>query len=193
MINTISKRLVKWLLDTGAISQNQEELFSFAIYTLLFNMAPLLLVVVIGSLFDLIKEGILMLIPFLLIRKFTGGFHLQSPTICSIFSVLLLFGGMLLTRMVVESNGIGFFSILICLAAIQIFCISPIDSDARRLTAAERVVFRRVARYFLLVFGSLYITLCVFDLFSLAAYIGMGILLAGLLQAPCLFQKVYQN
>ena len=70
MINTISKRLVKWLLDTGAISQNQEELFSFAIYTLLFNMAPLLLVVVIGSLFDLIKEGILMLIPFLLIRKF---------------------------------------------------------------------------------------------------------------------------
>ena len=187
MISNISKRIVKWLLDAGAISQNQEELFSYATYMLLFNMAPLFLVIVLGAMFGLVKEGIVMLIPFLTIRKFSGGFHLQSPISCICLSVLLLSGSLWLAKYVVDNNWNVSFSILVCLAAIQIFCVSPIDSASRRLTEKEQQAFRIIARYILLFFVLLYLILGLLHLFFLAAFIGMGIVITGLLQVPCYF------
>ena len=187
MISNISKRIVKWLLDAGAISQNQEELFSYATYMLLFNMAPLFFVIVLGAMFGLVKEGIVMLIPFLTIRKFSGGFHLQSPKSCICLSVLLLSGSLWLAKSVVDNNWSVSFSILGCLAAIQIFCVSPIDSASRRLTEKEQQAFRIIARYILLFFVLLYLILGLLHLFFLAAFIGMGIVITGLLQVPCFF------
>ena len=38
----------------------------------------------------MVVEGLLMILPFMLIRKFSGGFHLKSSTVCLVSSTLLL-------------------------------------------------------------------------------------------------------
>ena len=90
MIHQISKVIVKWLLSAGAISSNEQEIYEYAVYSVIFSVAPLFLVFVIGSFLDIALEGVIFLLPFLLIRKFSGGFHLKSPVVCFISSVTVL-------------------------------------------------------------------------------------------------------
>lgn len=193
MISAISKKAVKWLLHSGAISQEDTELFEFASYSLLFSLSPLVLVVVIGAILGMTREGVIMILPFLTIRKFGGGFHLNSPAKCFAFSIILLAGWLLLTKFIVANGYFFSFSILVSLASIQIFLCSPIDSKARRLTERERRMFGKIARIILLVFIALYSTCCLFSYFNFAAFLGSGIILAGLLQIPCFFESSVRN
>ena len=61
------------------------------------------------------------------------------------------------------------------------------NSASRRLTEKEQQAFRIIARYILLFFVLLYLILGLLHLFFLAAFIGMGIVITGLLQVPCFF------
>ncbi|ANU54539.1 hypothetical protein ADH66_17155 [Acutalibacter muris] len=52
---------------------------------------PLGLALVISFFLNMVVEGLLLIIPFLLVRKFCGGFHFQSPVLCGILSAALQF------------------------------------------------------------------------------------------------------
>lgn len=38
----------------------------------------------------MVVDGLLMILPFMLIREISGGFHLKSSTVCLVSSTLLL-------------------------------------------------------------------------------------------------------
>lgn len=90
MIRKASIAISKWLLNTGAISEDDKELYEYAAYSFLFSLLPLCLVIIIGCAVNMVIEGILMVIPFMLIRKFSGGFHLNSSAVCFVSSTALL-------------------------------------------------------------------------------------------------------
>ena len=90
MITKMSSAIAKWLLHAGAISESDRELYEYAAYSFLFSLLPLCLIVILGCITGMVIEGLLMILPFMLIRKFSGGFHLKSPGICLLSSTLLL-------------------------------------------------------------------------------------------------------
>ena len=90
MITKMSSAIAKWLLHAGAISESDRELYEYAAYSFLFSLLPLCLIVILGCITGMVIEGLLMILPFMLIRKFSGGFHLKSPGICLVSSTLLL-------------------------------------------------------------------------------------------------------
>ena len=90
MIKRAAAVTAKWLLQAGAISASDVELYEYGIYSFLFSLCPLGLVLIISMFLHMVVEGILLIIPFTLIRKFCGGFHFQSPVICGIVSTLVL-------------------------------------------------------------------------------------------------------
>ena len=90
MIKRLAAVTAKWLLQAGAISASDVELYEYSIYGFLFTLCPLGLVLIISMFLHMVVEGILLIIPFILIRKFCGGFHFQSPAFCGIVSTLVL-------------------------------------------------------------------------------------------------------
>ena len=90
MIKRLAAVTAKWLLQAGAISASDVELYEYGIYSFLFTMCPLGLVLMISVFLNMVIEGILLIIPFILIRKFCGGFHFQSSVLCGIVSTLVL-------------------------------------------------------------------------------------------------------
>lgn len=184
----ISKLLVKWLLKLGAISTEKEELYEFAIYSFLFSSFPLIVVICIGATLNMMLEGILMILPFMFIRKFSGGFHLKSPIICTISSILLLSLLLLGINLTLNQNIVFFSSIVMFLAAF-IFKMSPIDSEERRLSSKEKKVFRKFCRVILTFFVLIYILLLFVKMERWAISIGYGIIFTGLLQLPCIVYR----
>lgn len=189
MIHQISKVIVKWLLSAGAISSNEQEIYEYAVYSVIFSVAPLFLVFVIGSFLDIALEGVIFLLPFLLIRKFSGGFHLKSPVVCFISSVTVLTVFLLFIRELIQQSSIPPFTLIVIGAVILLICLSPIDSEERRLAPKEKAVFKKIAITVSLLITALYFVLLFFSLFRFAIPVGAGLILSALLQIPCIFIK----
>lgn len=192
MIEVLSSKIVEWLLNAGTVSKEDRGLYEYATYSLLFSLMPLVLVMLLSVIFGMLLEGVLMILPFLLIRKFSGGYHLKSPAVCLISSTAILSGLLAAVGYVIEAGGTCIYSALVFAAGIHIFFRQPIDNASRPLTARERAVFKKVARIMTCVFLIIYSTLLTFDQLQLSTPIGGGVILTALLQLPCYFHR-YRN
>lgn len=193
MIKRIASVTARWLLHAGAISASDVELYEYGIYSFLFTMCPLGLVLIISIFLGMVEEGVLLIIPFILIRKFCGGFHFQSSVLCGIVSTAVLTVFLLGIRLVMVTAGYLWWVLALLFAATQLVIFSPIDSEGRRLTANEKKVFKKISIFF----SALTLLVCAalgsMQHVMAAVSIGSGLILSAVLQFPCLFFKRYPN
>ncbi|MGM9946680.1 accessory gene regulator B family protein, partial [Floccifex sp.] len=83
-------KLITWMIDMQAITEEDRELYEYAAYSFFITMAPLMLVILFGSFMGFLVESIVFIIPFMAIRKFSGGYHMKSPITCFVISCFLL-------------------------------------------------------------------------------------------------------
>ena len=189
MIKRLAAVTAKWLLQAGAISASDMELYEYGIYSFLFTMCPLGLVLIISIFLNMVIEGILLIIPFILIRKFCGGFHFQSSVLCGIVSTLVLTAFLLGIRLVLNTAEYGWWCAALLISVVQVVIFSPIDSEGRRLTQNEKKVFKKIATALSIITVILCAVLAAFHQMWAAVSIGSGLILSAALQFPCLFQK----
>ena len=193
MIQKVSNALTKWLLKKGAISYEEKELYQYAVFSFLFSFSPLFIVMIFGLLFDAIPEGILMILPFVLVRKFSGGFHLKSPGLCFVITSVMLCAFVLFVKRNLSETGQVVHMAAVVIMAVQIFLVSPMDTEARKLTGTEICTFRKVARILVICFFTAFLILSFLGMSHWAVPIGTGIILSGILQIPALFQKIFSR
>lgn len=79
------------------------------------------------------------------------------------------------------------------LAVICICIFSPVDSDARRLTAKEIRMFGNTARAIAIIMLIVYLILVALGRYEIAFPVGAGIILPAGLQLPALIRKLFTN
>ena len=187
MIEKYIKILVLWLHIYGAIDEDDEELYEYAAYISIITIFPLILSIFIGYIMERGINGILIMIPFLLIRKFSGGFHTKRAWSCSILSILVMVCLIYLTRYCKVNI---YFNFVIFLSICTIIVMSPSDSEKRKLDTREKKIYKIIASVLAIIFGSIYIILCACDQKEYAASIALGIMLTALMQNIYFFQKL---
>lgn len=188
MIRFISRAVAKWLLKHGAISVNEKELYEYGIYSFLFTLTPLFLVLMVSIPLNMAVEGVLLITPFILLRKFAGGFHFQTPLPCIIVSTLVLLGCLLEIRVILEYGSFIIHTLLVYASIVPICILSPIDSENRQLSAKEKSAFHRIAIVLATINAALYSLLLILRTVEIAIPLGTGMILTALLQLPCLFE-----
>lgn len=188
MIRFISRAVAEWLLKHGAISVNEKELYEYSIYSFLFTLTPLFLVLMVSIPFNMAVEGILLITPFIFLRKFAGGFHFQTPLPCIIVSTLVLLGCLLENRIILEYGSFIIHTLLVYASIVPICILSPIDSENRQLSAKEKSAFHRIAIVLATINAALYSLLLILRTVEIAIPLGTGMILTALLQLPCLFE-----
>ena len=86
----LSSVIAKWLQTSGAISASDLKLYSYGIYTFLLSVFPVAAAVIVGLFVNMVPQSVVMILPFILLRKFSGGFHLKSSVACTFSSFALL-------------------------------------------------------------------------------------------------------
>lgn len=190
MIETISRKFAGWLLKQEAIRQDQVPLYEYAVFTLIFNLLPICLAFVIGLFMHMGTEGVCMMIPFIFTRKFSGGYHMQSPWKCFFSSTAALSVMLVLIRVIVARQLYYPFWIVLILSEVCIFLLSPIDTEARKLTMKEHHTFKITARIISMVFVLLSVFLYMRAQNKIAVAVGFGVVLTALLQMPIAILKV---
>lgn len=189
MIHIVSDAIAKWLEMEGAVSSEDRTLYAYAAYSFLFGTLPIGIVMLLGSCFGLLQEGIILIIPFMMLRKFCGGFHLKSSGICFVATISVLTFSLGLVMYTVCAEQMGLLSVLVCLSVLSLCIFSPIENQARKLSERERIVFRTVARLLSLISLTIYFFLSFHASIRYSAAFGIGILLVGVLQVPCILRK----
>lgn len=189
MMHKIADATANWLVKANAIKSEDRELYSYAMYSFLFAVAPLMLTMVIGILMNMFFESVLFILPFVIIRKFSGGFHLKFPTVCIFVSTGIIISFLCLIKLVLNHGVYWPVMTATVLCAVQLFIKSPIDSEARKLSEREVVVFGIIARCFVVLALALVTILALSQEYAIAVPICFGVILSGVLQLPCYFES----
>lgn len=166
----------------GAISGEDKGLFSYAVYSLLFGLLPIVITAILGLTFGMLREGFVMLTPFMLIRKFSGGYHLKSPKACVIFSTVLLVSAMKFIKGIVAGGHLSLLTVLVALSVICLCAFSPVENNSRKLTKKEQRFFRKIACFLAMISLVGYLGMCETVPIQYTVAYGVGIMLVAILQ-----------
>ena len=126
-------------------------------------------------------------IPFLSLRKYSGGYHAPYMWVCTLTSCSLL---MLCIYVILHSSwGYAYWGVL-GIAMIILWNLSPIDSKNKRLTEKDKIKYRKITRILLLIFLLIVVSFAVLSLTTEAKAVSMGIILTAVLQTPCVIKKL---
>lgn len=182
-----SRGIVTLLIESGVIEASDRELYEYAIHSLWLSVAPLLLALAFGILMGAPWKAVLMILPFMAIRKFSGGFHAKREHTCLIISSLLI---VLCIYAAAHLEYSAVISICLMLAGISLITFSPIDSENRRLDDDEKSRYKLITAVMATFFAVLHLVLLVLELRSAAVCIAVGVSLSAGLQIPCVVMRL---
>ena len=187
MMHRVADAVANWLVKKNAISTEDSALYSYAMFCVIITLIPIVLSIIVGIITNMLIESLLFITPFVLIRKYSGGFHLKSPNVCLFVSIGIIAVFILCIKLVLQYE---LYSVpLICMLpfGVLLFIKSPIDTEERKLSERETVVFGRIARVMVIIFLIIVLILAYYHIFRIAIPISFGIILSGALQMPCCF------
>lgn len=189
MINEISSNVANWLITQGIVSSDDYNLFSYAAYCLFLGLAPIFIIFVLGTIFGMLYEGILLITPFIAIRKFSGGYHLRSAKQCFVLSVITLSLALFCIKKITEGQYYVLLTNVVLISVLILFHFSPIDSESRQLSVNEKYTFQKIARIISIIAFVAYLLLLIHGKKTSCSALGMGIVISALLQTPCIVAK----
>lgn len=148
---------------------------------------PLGLAVMFGWIIGNIRQAIVMIIPFMMLRKFSGGFHSKTPLQCMAISSFLLF---LCIKIIFELSCNWKLLIVTAIMGGSLIIFSPVDSQKRRLEKQQKEQYRKVVCEFVMFFLILIFILWKLNTQKYAVSIAVGIWLSAGLQIPCLIKQL---
>lgn len=187
MIERCAYIVSDWLLDKEVIQKEDRELYEYAVYSLLITIVPLSMAMIFGSVMGVLGQSIILMIPFMTIRKYSGGYHAKNPTVCFVISCLLLFFCIRIS-IYVEYNILVIFLMLV--SVVSLIANSPIDSENRQLEAIEKRRYKCVTMIQTLFYLSVSLGLYAANQPVYALCIAIGIILSAGLQFPCLVRQI---
>lgn len=186
MIEKSTVKIADWLIRCQVITEEDRELYEYAIYSIFLTISPLFLAIVFGYLFGAVWQSVLIILPFVIVRKFSGGYHAKKAGICLISSSLLLVLCIILS-FCVECNLMLLF--ITILSAVSLMHFSPIESENRLLSRDEQVYYKKITAVIVINFVIVDLLLFLFRVYPCVVCISIGLILSAGLQYPCIFSK----
>ena len=184
-LNNMSVKIANWLIGQKAISSDERELYAYAVHCLFSLIYPIAFASVVGIISGMIMESIVMIIPFMIIRKFSGGYHADSFGKCLIISSIVIAGALLIY------NGVTLNAFYIA-ASILLIIFSPIDSINKRLDDDDKMFCKKITIVIVLVIFIITEILWCMGYRYYTRFIVVGVILAELLQLVTIFRNMVE-
>lgn len=182
----VLKLLSGWLVQQDAIKSDDRELYEYAMYSFLVSVMPLAIFLVASGVIGMLTEGLLIVIPFMVTRKFSGGYHARHAYTCMMISAGLLTSSFYIINHV-ECNWI--VHILVAISGLSVVVNSPIDSENKRLEEDEIDQYRNTTCLVVIITIIWYFVLIALNQRRYAVCLAVSLVLTAILQMPCIVQS----
>lgn len=152
MLEKFSRKIAVWLIKSGILESDNIELYGYAIQYLLLIIIPTINFLAYCIATHNIIIGLITIFSFLLIRKYSGGYHCQSPSVCLIFStIILIFMAWLSIRIKFSLSMI----IVLLLCEFELLLRGPVISVNHSVSNKEKKFFHKCLFLILFIFDFL--------------------------------------
>ena len=174
------------------LNQEDKEKLAYGLEGLYMSITKLVIIFLIAFLLGFIKEFIITLIFFNIIRFPGFGFHASKSVVCLIASTLLILGlPYLFTNIEVSLT----IKIILCIVSVITFIIcAPADTWKRSLTNKKKRIIRKIAASSLAVIYS--VLIIVFNGYEISNLLMAALLIETILISPIMyliFKEPYRN
>ena len=174
------------------LNQEDKEELAYGLEGLYMTITKLVIIFLIAFLLGFIKEFIITLIFFNIIRFPGFGFHASKSIVCLISSTLLILGlPYLFTNIEVSLT----IKIILCIVSVITFIIcAPADTQKRPLTNKRKRIIRKVVASSLAVIYS--VLIIVFNGYEISNLLMAALLIETILISPIMyliFKEPYRN
>lgn len=145
MIEKISSKILKYLLQSEVISNTEEDkdYYQYGIEITISSVLNIILILGIGMIFRSFIESLIFLALFIPIRQFTGGFHANSYFKCNL-SFCIAFLSVLLLYHFTGEYVTTYISILITFVSVAIILFKcPIEHENKPIPK-NRIKFHKI-------------------------------------------------
>ena len=88
-MNNISNKLVDLFIKNSIIEEKDREIYHYGIAQGFIMILNFITVIIIGLIFKMLLESLLLIIIYIPIRIYGGGYHCRPPKGCYIFSIIM--------------------------------------------------------------------------------------------------------
>ncbi len=186
----MSGKIADWLIRQKVISTDERELYAYAVHCLFSLLYPIVFSVIIGAFFGMSIEAVAMIMSFIAVRKFSGGYHADSFYKCLIISSIVIMTMLQISNYI---NNNLLFNVIYIASSILLMIFSPIDSANKRLDNDDKRFCKKIT---ILIVVVLFI---IVELQWMAGYryytkfIESGVMLADILQLLAIFNLKYDR
>ncbi|MDD3417358.1 MAG: accessory gene regulator B family protein [Lachnospiraceae bacterium] len=190
MIEKCADAITNWLISYEVVGEKDKELYIYAVYSILLSLSPMLLVIGFGICMGCVVQSVMIMLPSVIIRKFSGGYHTKNAWSCLIGSCFLLIICMVLSSYIKSEIMLA----LITVGAVgSLIYFSPIDNENRVLGTEEHNRYKRITTVLVMVFLFLDVSFFSFRLNTYFICISIAIILSASLQLPCILSRIVKK
>lgn len=162
MIHQCSNRLTDFLLNKNIVSDEDREIYIYGFEAMLSTVVNAFLILIIGIVTGLLKETLIFLLGFALLRVYSGGYHARTHIGC-----ILTFAGIYGISMAIVTLLPEQYTSLVSLSAgalslLFILVYAPIEHKNRTFVDNEYKTFKFMARTIVLIEGFIIILIQLF-------------------------------
>ena len=145
-IDKMTNMLTNFIIQHSDVKREDADIIAFGVKYGLITLAEILGMVVISFLMRELIPGAVILIAFISIRVYAGGYHAKTLPRCVVMSTILftliILGYKMLYLPIIVKGLIALF------LGVLILIFSPVENDNRRLSKNEKKVFKNRALIF---------------------------------------------
>ncbi len=134
-MHKLAIRITDYLIARGVSKKSERDFYIYGCEILLLKIVNVGTLLCIAGAMGNPVEGIILLLTFMTLRKYTGGFHLGSALGCYMFTALVYVSSLYLCVNYVGSKAMCF--VIVIISEIIIVSLAPIDNPNLNLTEME--------------------------------------------------------
>lgn len=171
------EKLSTCLVKSNVIKKEDKNLYEYAIVIIVHAILNIILTVLLGVIFNMLKETIYFFIAFIFLRKFTGGIHAKRYIFCLVYSTILMAFSLFIIKYFEQMSNHFVFLRIIIISSIMIIILSPLDNINKKLCNNEKKVYKCICFFITTIISFLSIVSFKKKLFYIGYSIGMSIIL----------------
>ena len=181
-LELICKNISNNLKNQLNLDEDKASIIEYGLFAFFHMGVSILLVAIIGTIFNVMIEALIISFVVAILRKFSGGAHASTAFNCAILGVLVSVIPAYITKNIsFNSNYIIFIGILLyVISLIIIYKLAPVDSPNKPIKKEEKIKSLKKESIIIL---SIYMIIVVFNV--IAYYIGKNEIL--LLYSACIY------
>lgn len=184
-----AEMVVRWLVKRDEIKVDDRDLYKYAVESLILMFLPIIFAGSIGFFTGNIVQAVVLVLPVMILRKFSGGYHASKLKTCIISSGCLLFLCILLAQRLRYDWKLVVLTIL---SATSLSILSPVDHENKRLGNEEKRVLKKITVLCVTSLLILGMIVAGFEYYCFAVSLFIGIQLTAALQILCIIKKVIE-